>query len=129
MSAASTASTSAPISSLTSTTLSSPTSSSTLSNNMDASCSLAATTEAGIAPSPGRVPVNLPLENIAAHAASPYSFSATRRAVAYTPSRCGAMPASRAIAPGEVSGTSTATALARLPASPVLLFSATSFAV
>eukprot|EP00965_Chrysotila_dentata_P021835 723295-Pleurochrysis_carterae.AAC.1 len=67
-----TPSTSAATSFLASTTLSSPTPSSTRSNNAAARCTLAASTiDAGTAPSPGSVPVYLPLENTAAHAASP----------------------------------------------------------
>eukprot|EP00965_Chrysotila_dentata_P092655 3058146-Pleurochrysis_carterae.AAC.3 len=63
-------STSPAISSLASPARSSPTSSSTLSVSSDTNCSLAATTVAGIAPSPGSVPVYFALLKIAAHAAS-----------------------------------------------------------
>eukprot|EP00965_Chrysotila_dentata_P050789 1683731-Pleurochrysis_carterae.AAC.1 len=67
-SAASTASTRPWMSSLASTTLSLLTFSSTLSSRKSsASLSLAATTDAGSAPSPGSAPVYLPLENTAAH--------------------------------------------------------------
>eukprot|EP00965_Chrysotila_dentata_P064269 2129341-Pleurochrysis_carterae.AAC.1 len=66
---------------------------------------------------------------MAAHAASPYPGSATRRATALTPSVWGVVPASLATTAGVVSGTMTEAAHARRPASPALAFSAVSLAV